>query len=48
LLTIVGGRITYASPKGPWAKSDPCYSAMGGDAWVKASAGTFAVDLNSC
>jgi hypothetical protein len=48
LLTMVGGRITYASPKGPWAKADPCYSAMGGDAWVKASAATFAIDLNSC
>jgi predicted amidohydrolase YtcJ len=48
LLTIVGGRITYASPKGPWAKSDPCYAAMGGDAWVKASANTFALNRNSC
>jgi predicted amidohydrolase YtcJ len=48
LLTMVGGRVVYASPKGPWAKSDPCYAANGGDAWVKASANTFAVDLNSC
>jgi predicted amidohydrolase YtcJ len=48
LLTVVGGRIVYASPKGPWAKLDPCYSKMGGQAWVKASADTFAIDLDSC
>jgi hypothetical protein len=50
LLTIVGGQITWASPKGPWAKSDPCYKANGADAWVKSSgsADSTAMDMAAC
>jgi predicted amidohydrolase YtcJ len=48
LLTIVGGRIVWGSPKGPWAKLDPCYTAMGGQKWVDESKNTFAMDMHSC
>jgi predicted amidohydrolase YtcJ len=47
LLTVVGGRIVWASPRGPWAKLDPCYTAMGGQRWVDASK-TAAIDKAAC
>jgi predicted amidohydrolase YtcJ len=47
LLTVVGGRVTWASPRGPWAKLDPCYAAMGGQQWVDASK-TAPIDKAAC
>jgi predicted amidohydrolase YtcJ len=48
LLTIVGGRVVWGSPKGPWASADPCYTAMGGQKWVDESKNTIAMDMHSC
>lgn len=48
LLTVVDGRIVWGSPKGPFAKLDPCFQASGGQSWVTASAKTNAIDTNSC
>ena len=39
LLTIIGGKVVWGSPKGPWASLDPCYTAMGGQKWVDAVEG---------
>jgi hypothetical protein len=47
LLTVVGGRIVWGSPKGPWAKLDPCYTANGGQAWVDAAKSN-PIDTASC
>jgi predicted amidohydrolase YtcJ len=47
LLTIVDGRIVWGSPRGPWAKLDPCYTASGGQAWVDAAKSS-PVDTASC
>jgi predicted amidohydrolase YtcJ len=46
-LSVVDGRIVWASPRGPWAKLDPCYAAMGGEKWVDASKNA-AIDKASC
>ncbi len=48
LLTLVNGKVVWGSPKGPWASIDPCYKAMGGQAWVDESKSTVAMDMHSC
>lgn len=48
LLTVIGGKVVWGSPKGPWASLDPCYTAMGAQKWVDASKDTIAMDMHSC
>ena len=48
LLTVIGGKVVWGSPKGPWASMDPCYTAMGGEEWVDQSKDTIAMDMHSC